>query len=171
MTDPIAIIENEQMEFLKLCTALETIADALPRNIDLYQVNVATLFLRNSFADLLSVQEALLFPPLRQRTIAGDDCEAILSQIEREHEADRELAIEVADALLEINNRGYVANPEMLGYLLRCFFEGQRRHAAWERLTVYPLCRLRLTTADLAGITQKFAGKSRFVFPVTGQGV
>jgi hemerythrin-like domain-containing protein len=169
MTDPIAIIENEQMEFLKLCTALETIADALPRNIDLYQVNVATLFLRNSFADLLAVQEALLFVPLRQRTMAGDDCEAILSQIEREHVADRELAIEVADALEEVNTRGFVANPEMLGYLLRCFFEGQRRHAAWEQLIVYPLCRLRLTDADLAGITLRLGEKPRYVFPKAKQ--
>ncbi|MEJ2124888.1 MAG: hypothetical protein P8Y47_08780 [Alphaproteobacteria bacterium] len=167
MTDPIAIIENEQMEFLKLCTALEMIADALPRNIDLFQVNRATLFLRNSFADLVAAQEAFLFAPLRRRTKAGDECKVLLSQIELEHIADKELAIEVADALEEVSNKGYASNPEMLGYLLRCFFEGQRRHAAWERLIVYPLCRLRLTAADLVVLSQRLGEKPRIVFPAT----
>jgi hemerythrin-like domain-containing protein len=164
MFDPIAIFENEQEEFLELCTALEQVADALPGNIDHFQVYAAIPFLRNGFAELVALQEKVLFAALRRRAILTDNVDGILAQMEREHASDQGLAIEVAEALGELRHGRRPDNPEMLGYLLRCFFEGQRRHAAWERLVLYPLCRERLTSEDVIELTQRLACTPRFVF-------
>jgi hypothetical protein len=52
----------------------------------------------------------------------------------------------------------------MLGYLLRCFFEGYRRHAAWEKLVIYAICRNRLTADDRVDLTLRLASVARFTF-------
>ena len=41
------------------------------------------------------------------------------------------------------------ANPEMVGYMLRSFFESYRRHMALEERLLFPLARARLTPEDL----------------------
>jgi hemerythrin-like domain-containing protein len=171
MFDPFAIFENEQEEFLKLCTALEEVADTLPGNIDHFQVYAVIPFLRNGFAELVALQEKVLFAVLRRRAAHATDVEAVLTQLEREHASDQGLAIEVAEALGGLHRGRRPENPEMLGYLLRCFFEGQRRHAAWEKLALYPLCRRWLAAGDVVELAQRLACTPRFVFKTCLVGV
>ena len=45
-------------------------------------------------------------------------------------------------------------NPDMLGYMLRGFFETQRRHVAWENAVVMPLAYARLTQDDLRELSR-----------------
>ena len=42
-----------------------------------------------------------------------------------------------------------VTNPNMVGYMLRGFFESYRRHLHWENAIVVPLARARLTREDI----------------------
>ena len=55
--DPIAILERDQDEYLKLCHALEEVADALPGNVDFIKAEAAVLLLRDGFANHVSAQE------------------------------------------------------------------------------------------------------------------
>ncbi|MBN9246319.1 MAG: hypothetical protein J0I81_02505, partial [Hyphomicrobium sp.] len=45
-------------------------------------------------------------------------------------------------------------NPETLGYILRGYFESQRRHIAWEDSVVLPAARKALTVEDLARLQE-----------------
>ena len=164
MRDPIAVLENDQEEYLKLCIALEEIADALPGNVDFAKAEAAVLLLRDGFANHVSAQEELLFPILRRRAIASDHIDALLGQIEYEHAVDQGLAVEVAETLADLIEQRRAAKPEMLGYLLRCFFEGYRRHAAWEKHVIYVICRNRLTADDCVDLTLRLASAARFTF-------
>ncbi len=162
--DPIAILERDQDEYLKLCHALEEVADALPGNVDFIKAEAAVLLLRDGFANHVSAQEEVLFPALRRRAAPGDRIDVLLGQAEYEHAVDQGLAVEVSEALASLIDQRHTANPEMVGYLLRCFFEGYRRHAAWERNVIYVICRQRLTEDDCAELALRLAGGSRFTF-------
>ena len=162
--DPIAILERDQDEYLKLCHALEEVADALPGNVDFIKAEAAVLLLRDGFANHVSAQEEVLFPALRRRAAPGDRIDVLLGQAEYEHAVDQGLAVEVSEALASLIEQRHTANPEMVGYLLRCFFEGYRRHAAWERNVINVICRQRLTEDDCAELALRLAGGSRFTF-------
>jgi hemerythrin-like domain-containing protein len=62
---------------------------------------------------------------------------------------DTDFASEIAESL-ELMARGdRVPNPDMVGYMLRGFFERYRRHVHWENTLVMPVARKRLTAEDL----------------------
>ena len=64
-----------------------------------------------------------------------------MQQLEAEHAADESFAHELADELQLLADTGLVRNAEMLGYMLRGFFEHQRRHIEWENRVLLPLAR------------------------------
>lgn len=165
--DPIAILENEQEEYLKLCMALEEIADTLPGNVDFAKAEAAAILLRDGFACHISSQQDFLFPLLRQRTKDAEEAKAVevlLTQLEYEHAIDQGLAVEVTEALNELIENRSTVNPEMVGYLLRCFFEGYRRHSAWEKHVLFDICRNCLTAQDRIDLTLRLTSSARFTF-------
>jgi hemerythrin-like domain-containing protein len=162
--DPIAILQNEQEEYLKLCTALEEIADALPGNVDFAKAEAAAKLLRDGFASHISSQQDFLFPLLRQRAKDNEAIEVFLAQLEYEHAADQGLAVEVAEALSELVEHRITVNPEMVGYLLRCFFEGYRRHSAWEKHVLFDICCNCLTSQDRVDLTLRLSSVARYTF-------
>jgi hypothetical protein len=74
----------------------------------------------------------------------------MIDRLTEEHDTDEGLAIEIADALEEVTDGRLPQNAESLGYMLRGFFDSQRRHIAWENQVVLPLARDVLTADDLA---------------------
>jgi hemerythrin-like domain-containing protein len=164
MQDPFVIFENEQEEFLKLCAALEEIADALPGNVDFCKAEAALVLLKDGFTSHITSQEDLLFPFLRQRAPENDNIEDCLAQLEYEHAIDQGLSVEVSEALGDLVGQRRAENPERLGYLLRCFFEGYRRHCAWEKIIVFPVCRKMLTAEDRASLASRVADLAQFAF-------
>src|SRR5205823_4162007 len=86
---------------------------------------------------------------------------AIMRQLEAEHAADESFAHELADELQLAVDTGTVRNAEMLGYMLRGFFERQRRHIEWERGALLPLARQTLAPADLAELQDWIMSSAR----------
>lgn len=162
--DPIAILEKEQEEYLKLCVALEEIADALPGNVDYATAEVAATMLRDGFACHIAAHQEFLFPLLRSRAKDIASVEVFLTQLEYEHAVDQGLAVEVSEALGELVEHRNSANPDMVGYLLRCFFEGYRRHCAWERHVLFNICRESLTAQDQIDLTLRLNSVARHTF-------
>ncbi len=143
----LALLERDQMRLLRLCVALEKVADGLP-GAGHHRKTVKVLsFLDKAFARHVFLHEKCLFPLIRSLEEKKGPVEAVLRQLEFEHAADHGLIVEIASAFMA--QPGAQEAPA-LGYLLRAFFENYRRHCVWERSVLYPIAK-RLLVNGVAG--------------------
>lgn len=121
-----------------LCNALERLADGLPHSI---KPNDCLALARGIPAIIRRAhrfEEDVLFPFIRLQ--CGDDgvIGKTLDRLQREHWEDESYAGELHLALTDhVENEP--ADAEKLAYMLRGFFEGLRRHVAFEREHLIPL--------------------------------
>jgi hypothetical protein len=112
---------------LKLCDDLEAVADSLPSRADrqfcLHLARQIGPVLRDAHA----IEERLLFP-----RIDKDNSTEIIDRLRWEHLQDVCYGEEVQHELLQLGKGLPIISPEALGYMLRGFFEGMRRHAFHE---------------------------------------
>ena len=169
--DPLDVIAHEHQWQLRLCDVLEKIADDLPDNVDLMLISVVLPMLRDDLATHVRDEEEGLFPLLRKRARPGDNFEEIAQALSLEHATDEGFAEEIVDQLELLQSGRRPENPDMLGYMLRGFFETQRRHLVWEEAVVLPLARQRLTADDLRHLSRVMLDnrKGRRVHIVRGQ--
>jgi hemerythrin-like domain-containing protein len=73
----------------------------------------------------------------------------------REHGEDSGFADEIVEAFTPVAAGAAPGNPEMLGYMLRGFFQNCRRHLAWDRDYILPEANERLTRGDLLELENK----------------
>jgi hemerythrin-like domain-containing protein len=141
----LACIEKEHEEERNLCDMLERIADNLLEPLDTEMARTGIVTLRRCLKRHVVLEEKYLYPVLTKHLCPDDLAENLLEHIRCEHTTDESLAHDTADQLELALERGRVENPEMLGYMLRGFFECRRRHIAWEDAIVIPLARYRLS--------------------------
>jgi len=142
------IIEQEHGAEMCLCNALEQLADALPEPLDPEIASAGITTLRSCVRRHIVLEECYLYPTLLKRAKKDEFKEDLLAHISREHASDESHAHEAADEMEEALLLGQVPKPEMLGYMLRGFFEARRRHIAWENAVIIPLARQRLSKSD-----------------------
>jgi hypothetical protein len=123
----------------QLCDELEAIADSLPEEVD----RLACLELSRRIHPLV-VQaqrfEETRIHPILQTLRPGDGAlDASLERLRYEHWEDESYAEELQSALGELAKNGPTGNAETAGYMLRGFFEGMRRHIAFEREHLLPI--------------------------------
>jgi len=140
---------TEHARQLELCDALEFIADGLPDRVDSKLLREVTSVLAHGMSAHFKFEEDELFPLMRQRASADASLIGAFAQLAKEHERDADLGDELADELNAFSFRGTPRNVEMLGYMLRGYFEGQRRHIEWENTIVLPAAQRLLTARDL----------------------
>lgn len=150
---------------LELCNMLETIADELPtpdRALCMRAAALITIELPVHHAD----EDMGLFPLLRARCNPTDRIEPVLGQLSDEH-MDDEANMEEIVTLLRRFAAGDAGGAQgaSAGYALRGFFEGQRRHIAWEEAVVMPLARARLSPSDLDTLSKRMAQNRKGVRP------
>jgi len=125
-----------------LCDQLEAIADSLPDHFD----RQACLWMAQSICVVVErnhkFEEHVVFPKLEQAWRQVPDMERTLERLRFEHCADDSYAGELRDALMPYGRGRPEVPPSTIGYMLRGFFEGLRRHIAFEREIVLPLLRL-----------------------------
>ena len=128
------VMQRAHREKLRLCAALEEIADSLPDRVDtlmcLSTANTLLPMLRN----IHRYEEETIFPAYAAVT-HDTGC---VERLKAEHLEDECFADELTEALLLAGHGGTVANPEALGFMLRGFFETIRRHVAFERELILP---------------------------------
>lgn len=147
--DPLTVIEEDHALHLELCDVLECLADGLPDNADPALARVAVAFLRNGFPAHLRIEERVLSQLVERHADKAGHLLPVVEHLKAEHATDECAALDVADQLQVLAEHGRVANAEMLGYMLRGFFEAQRRHIWWERSVLLPLARQALSPEDL----------------------
>ena len=150
--DPIGLIEEEHALQRELCDLLEALADGLPHSFDKALALIAVSILEGSVPRHMRLEEEALFPRLRVRVGQDDPLNAALMCLEEEHDRDGASSVELIDALRTAATDGFASNPDMLGYMLRGYFDSQRRHIAWEDRVVLPRARQALTDVDLTAL-------------------
>lgn len=150
--DPIGLIAEEHALQRELCDLLEAIADGLPQSFDTSLATIAVSILEGSVPRHMRLEEEALFPVLRDRVALEDPLHSVLTCLEEEHARDGASLVELTDGLKTAAQQGSVTNPDMLGYMLRGYFDSQRRHIAWEDRVVLPVARQVLTKGDLASL-------------------
>lgn len=130
-----ALLTATHRDQLALCRSLEAIADSLPSHVD----RAACLNAARALGPLISrahdLEERLVFPAIEAR-------HAISASIERlkyEHMEDVCFSEELHDALMAYGRGSPRPAPDAFGYMLRGFFEGLRRHIAFEQEIIVPL--------------------------------
>lgn len=135
---PAAVMKRAHLEKLRLCEALERIADTLPR-VDclacLATANAIVPLLRNTH----QYEEAVIYPVYEAASAGSDANLASIRRLRAEHVEDECFAGEVTEILLAIGHGETVENAEAIGFMLRGFFESLRRHIAFEREHVLPM--------------------------------
>lgn len=150
--NPLDMIASAHALQVQMCDAMERIADGLPDEVDRRLCAQVAACLQFDLPLHHHDEEEGLFPLLRQRAKPEDGLDQVLERLASEHSSDNDFASEIAEALDILGQGGRPANPEMLGYMLRGFFERYRRHVHWENQLVMPLARLRLDREDLAAL-------------------
>lgn len=153
-TGLLHVIEREHGAEMRLCDMLEQLADALPEPLDNVIATAGIATLRNCVRRHIILEENYLYPLLVKRAKPDEFNKDLLAIITREHASDESHAHEAADEMEDALSRGQVPKPEMLGYMLRCFFEARRRHIAWENAIIIPLARLRLSKSDFTSFCE-----------------
>jgi hemerythrin-like domain-containing protein len=149
----LACIEKEHRAERNLCDMLEKIADNLLEPLDTELARTGVVSLRTCLKRHVLLEEKYFYPVLTERLCPGDLAENLLDHIRYEHTTDESLAHDTADQLEQALMRGRASNPEMLGYMLRGFFECRRRHIAWEDAVVLPLASCRLLEKDFGAFS------------------
>lgn len=126
----IGWLRRAHSEQLALCSELEDIADSLPANVNRQKCIYAAKALGPLLRGIHHYEETVLFPWLDVRGDA-EDLRPTLDRLRFEHFEDESFAEELTDVLLKLG-AGDPVNMEAVGYMLRGFFEGMRRHIAFE---------------------------------------
>jgi hemerythrin-like domain-containing protein len=155
--DPLRHLRGEHEVQRQLCDSLERIADGLPDEIDRSLARSSARMLETGFRAHIHFEDQQLYPILRERACKDARLLGVLDQLQAQHERDEGFALEIVDELTHLAQTGYAANPNMLGYMLRGFFEGQRRQLEWEDNLVLPMAEAVLQRSDIADLADWLA--------------
>ncbi len=150
-------IERMHRMQLLLCDALERIADGLPQDVDRRLCQQAMDALRNDIPLHHLDEERGLFPLIERRAEPHDNIQRILAKLSLEHRTDAGYSADLIESLETLSEGRKLGNPDMVGYMLRGFFESYRRHIQWEDTVVLPIARARLTDTDLEDLGRTMA--------------
>lgn len=128
----LTALEAEYGQILTLCDKLEAIADSLPFNLDPSLMEGVAHALLPSLDKTCSLEEQALFPVLAESGaiyVPGP----MIERLRSEHRRDRIAAEEVAKMLDRLVQGRVAQHWETIGYMLRAFFSGMRRHIEAER--------------------------------------
>ncbi|WDZ80096.1 hemerythrin domain-containing protein (plasmid) [Ensifer adhaerens] len=123
-------------ELLALCDRLETLADSIPRRIDMTSCRVIMTELPEKLRRVHALEETILFPAVEGRR-GTDDRDALIARLRAEHDQDDRAAVELVRVLKAVLDNRASLSWDAIGYMLRGFFETVRRHVATERLILW----------------------------------
>jgi hypothetical protein len=127
------IVSGAHAQILKACDRLESICDSLPHAYSRVDCLEMSMWLGQSFPDLIEKEEGSL---IRITPAATFDWEEAVQTWKRHHRTDVTYAVELAEALEEFARRDQAGTVDALSYMMRGFFEAVRRHVAYEEVLV-----------------------------------
>lgn len=143
---------------------LERIADDLKASDVRQNAAYVLVHLEEDLPLHMMDEEHDLFPMLRERCLADDNIDEILSILHEEHEEDEILCASLLPQLVILVDGGMPENVDYFCTLARGFARSQRRHLGWENGTVLPLAEKRLTDEDQAALGRSMAKRRGVTF-------
>ena len=125
MQTPLPLIEALDRQLI-LCNQLEEIADSLPDRVDRQCCLEVARNVVLTTKHFHGVEARLVFPQLLDA--ADVSRRAWIEELRLEQVGDEYKAEEVQQELQALGKGRSVLAPEAIGYLLRGFFDGSRRH-------------------------------------------
>jgi hypothetical protein len=144
----IALLRKNHHDKLALCDRLEEIADALPDNIDRHICATTARAIEPILKKAHQYEEQQLFPAIAQFHHGRKDLTMIFDRLRAEHYEDECFGEEVRDVLLALGANRPTQSADATGYMLRGFFEGLRRHMAFEAELAKPLREQQKTASE-----------------------
>jgi hypothetical protein len=137
-----------------ICDELETIADGLPHSVDLQVCLRTAQRLLPVVKAAHDFEEQVIFPVLKRKGPQLTQLAETLDRLRFEHWGDEEYALDINYALREYARRGDKVNIESLSWMLRGFFEGMRRHLAFDREYLLPIASEVMSTRCMPRVAQ-----------------
>jgi hemerythrin-like domain-containing protein len=157
---PCVEMTNAHHAKLRLCDALEEIADRLPSDVDRFRC----LEVASSLVPLMrrchEYEETIVYPAFEAAQIARSGAAGTVRRLKTEHLEDECAAQDLSEVLLAVGHGDAIGNPEAVGFMLRAFFEAVRRHVAFEREHVLPAVGVTLEAATAADDPRPNAGRA-----------
>jgi hemerythrin-like domain-containing protein len=157
---PCVEMTNAHHAKLRLCEALEEIADRLPADVDRFRC----LEIASSLVPLMrrchEYEEAIVYPAFEAAHSATGGAAGTVRRLKAEHVEDECAAQDLSEVLLAVGHGDAIGNPEAVGFMLRAFFEAVRRHVAFEREHVLPAIGVGLEASGAAGEPRPNAGRA-----------
>jgi len=147
--DPLDLMLLEHVQHQDLCDLLEEIADSLPNRVDGKKARQAANALKNDLPLHHRIEEDAFFPLLEKYAEDEDNVGEIVARLNAEHVVDESFAEELVEVLENLARGKSLEDANMVGYMLRGFFENYRRHIMWENSVVMPLARRRFPADGL----------------------
>ncbi len=148
-TDPIEYLYAEHELHKEFCDSMEEIADCLPNDVDRAKAGEAARVLRNELPLHHRIEETALFPLLIKYSAEDDNMAEIVDRLKEEHVIEAGFSEELIEVLEILATGAPLENANMVGYMLRGFFESYRRHLMWENNVVLSFARRRLPSKAL----------------------
>jgi len=136
MSDILQVNLNAQFD---LCQKLEDLADSLPNDVDLQKCLTLARIITPVLKQAHDYEEYTLFPKLRNSHKDNAQLMGTLERLRFEHWEDESFADELRESLVNFASGRDSELTKSLPYMLRGFFEGLRRHAAFEREHILPI--------------------------------
>ncbi len=134
------LLERENARLWRLCAQMEAMADRLPAAFKAKRTLRLLQLTELSLKRHIALQEQFIFPNIRKTD--GRRIDRLLEHCEYEHASDGGLLVEIMETAIDPGLPGDKARVEPFGCLLRHFFEGKRRHLAWEKQMLEPFMKL-----------------------------
>jgi hemerythrin-like domain-containing protein len=147
--DPLAYLAHDHATQRALADLLEGVADGLPDATDRRAAALGAHSLRMLAARRWALEEQALFPLIERLAPAEAPARRAIAIARREHRETAGRAIELAEELEALAATGRAPNPDALGFMLRAFFDGLRRHLDWMDAAVMPAALEGLAEAPL----------------------
>jgi iron-sulfur cluster repair protein YtfE (RIC family) len=121
-----------------ICERLERVADGLPENVDRADCLELSRTIYPTMVKSHHFEEKVVFPLLRM-TYPDPSIADTLERLRFEHWEDESFAAELQETLCGFVNGRERDRVDTLAWMLRGFFEGLRRHIAFEREHMMPM--------------------------------
>ncbi|MEL6947892.1 MAG: hemerythrin domain-containing protein [Pseudomonadota bacterium] len=138
----------------KLCDLLEAIADDLPedpKDVDRQRCLAAARQVFPTVKKAHDFEEKTLFPLLEDVHGNATELTKSLERLRFEHWEDESFAEEVTEGLIAFGSGDKSLDSDKMGYMLRGFFGGLRRHMAFEVEHLVPMLKPAATLHTVNG--------------------
>lgn len=144
---PLVPLAYDHKAQRSLADLLEAVADSLPDEVNRGSAALAAGLLRERTAGRGVREELALFALMEPRALPDSPLRRAIALARRENIECDGRAIELAEELDALAETGRARNPDALGFMLRAFFDGLRRHLDWVEIAIVPHAR------DMMGLT------------------